>query len=387
MNIAHIVSTYPPYYGGMGNVVLQTVSHLIERGHTVEVMTPLYDVPKAKKDFQEKQNYARQLEPSFQYGKAAYIPEVKKMLDDFDIVHLHYPFFGTANVVKKWKQRNPEKKLVITYHMDTRAPSWKGLIFKWYAKFWMPKILRSADLLIASSFDYIESSDAVRIFAEQTEKTVQLPFGVDVDRFAPREKSKELFEKYNLDINKPVLVFVGGMDAAHYFKGIPVLLKALHLLKNEGKEFQTVLVGDGELRQQFEAQASMFGLSSFVKFAGRVSDKELPEYYNMGDLCVLPSIHRGEAFGMVLLEAMASGVPVLASDLPGVRTVAMDAGVVVSPNSPVQLAQRIDEFFKEENNREEWKIRARNVAVEKYSWDHITAQLEALYAGLLEKKI
>ena len=179
MKIAHIVCTYPPYYGGMGNVVYQTVSSLADLGHDVSVYTPLYYTPEPVKEVSEEEKvqkieqeemekYAKRLETSVKFGNAARLSGISQEIADADIVHLHYPFYGTANLVRRWKLRNPNKPLVITYHMDTRAPSWKGLYFKYYAKYWMPKILGSADALIASSFDYIESSAASQFFQQNS---------------------------------------------------------------------------------------------------------------------------------------------------------------------------------------------------------------------------
>jgi len=240
MRIAHIVCSYPPYYGGMGNVVFQTASELTKLGHEVEVLTPDYyqsdEIKPATAEPEEEHapevkeriDYATRLKPALQYGNAAYIPQIQNELDRFDLVHLHYPFFGVANLVRKWKLRNPKKPLVITYHMDTRAPSWKGLFFKYYSKFWMPRILGSADRLLVSSFDYLNASQARGLFQD---KWIELPFGVDTEKFAPREKSEELFLRHNLSSDLPTVLFVGGMDSAHYFKGVPVLLEALLILK------------------------------------------------------------------------------------------------------------------------------------------------------------
>lgn len=394
MRIAHIVCTYPPYFGGMGNVVFQMAQELANQGHEVEVFTPQYyenkeirasDAPPAKTHepaLEERIDYARRMTPSLQYGNAARIPQVMHELDDFDIVHLHYPFFGTANLVRKWKLRNPHKPLVITYHMDTRAPSWKGLIFKLYAQYWMPKILGVADAVIASTFDYIESSDAKKIFEMNKEKWHEIPFGVDTERFAPAPKSVQLQAKHGLRTDVPTLLFVGGMDSAHYFKGIPVLLQALSVLKYQGFAFQVVLVGDGGLRSNYEMQARGLGISAEVHFVGRVEDEMLPRYYNLGDLFILPSINKGEAFGMVLLEAMASGVPVLATDLPGVRSVAHSGGQTIPVHNPLALAESIKEFFSDPSSPEHWKNQARLAAEEKYSWPRIIEQTVNLYSSL-----
>lgn len=394
MKIAHIVSTYPPYYGGMGNVVFETASALTERGHEVIVYAPgVYEEQEIKPaaevtekvhapELTERVDYARRLRPTLQYGNAARIPQVGRELDAFDIVHLHYPFFGTAGIVRRWKMKNPANPLVITYHMDTRGPGLKGLIFDYYGKYWMPRILRSADLLIASSFDYIEASDAKVIYEENREKWVEIPFGVDVNRFKPREKPGALFERHALDPNKRTIIFVGGMDEAHYFKGIPVLLKALVRLEAGGTRLQAVFVGDGALRSGFESTARLYGLSGSVRFVGHASDEELPYYYNMADLCVLPSVNRGEAFGLVLLEAMASGVPVLATDLPGVRAVAKEGGFVVPPNDVEALKRGLSRYFEAEDHIEA-KRRVRQVAEEKYSWGIVGKRLEEVYTELV----
>ncbi|MFH1946905.1 MAG: glycosyltransferase family 4 protein [Candidatus Magasanikbacteria bacterium] len=399
MRIAHIVCTYPPYYGGMGNVVFQTISHLSDLGHEVEVITPLYyheeekfverqediDVGEHIEEQEELQDYGRRLKPSLQYGNAARLSKISKELDKFDLVHLHYPFFGTANLVRKWKLKNPHKPLVITYHMDTRAPGWKGLIFKYYSKFWMPKILNSADALIVSSFDYAKSSNAGELFKQNRDKWHELPFGVDLERFKPREKTEALIENLGVSTELPIVLFVGGMDRAHYFKGVPVLLRALAELKKKETPVQCVLVGDGDLKIDFEMQAKVSGLSELVKFVGNISIEELPNYFYLADLLVLPSINQGEAFGMVLLEAMASGIPVIASDLPGVRSVAKDGGMLVGPNDFAELSTAIYNYFAEDIDREKFSKDVRQLAVDKYDWQKITGELDNIYQQLAKK--
>jgi glycosyltransferase involved in cell wall biosynthesis len=393
MKIAHIVCSYPPYHSGMGNVVLQTVDELGKRGHEVEVITPLYQdpLPKTIDEYEEgpvkeQIDYARRITPQIKYGNAARIPEVRKELETFDLVHLHYPFFGTANLVRQWKNRNPFTPLVITYHMDTRAPGWKGLIFKYYNAFWMPKILSSADLIIGSSDDYIEASDAYRLKQQFPKKWKSLPFGVNIERFAPREKSLEILEALEFHADIPTVLFVGGMDKAHYFKGVEVLLKALAHVRASGVEMQAICVGEGELRQKYERTAHYLGLDDIARFVGRVEDEDLPAVYNTSDLLVLPSTSRGEAFGMVLLEAMASGVPVIASDLPGVRSVAHDGGVVVPPGDDIALAKSIIEFFAQSpEDRKTYAEGVRRQAEKKYAWGHIVDTLEIWYQMLVDK--
>jgi len=385
MKIAHIVCTYPPYYGGMGNTAFQMVSYLSVLGHEVEVFTPQYGLEETEESTQ-RENFASKLKAPIQYGNAAYMPSIAKELDEFDLVHLHYPFFGTANLVRKWKLKNPQKPLVVTYHMDTRGDGFKGFVFKMYAKFWMPKILTVADKILVSSFDYIEHSDARKFYLANKEKFEELPFGVDIENFAPRPKSDDLIIKNNLSSILPTILFVGGMDVAHYFKGIEILLQALYLLKKDGINVQTIFVGDGELKEKFVLQAKGMGLESITRFVGFVSDEELPMYYNLADLFVLPSVNTAEAFGVVLLEAMASGVPVIASDLPGVRTVAKDGGEVFPVKDFEALSSLIKDYFAQKENIAIYKKQVRDIAVEKYSWVSIVKRLDIIYKELVDIK-
>lgn len=363
----------------MGNVAFEMASRLQERGHTVQVLTPLYGREEQDPSVQEMKDYALRLKPAIAFGNAAYIPDIIRRLDGADVVHLHYPFFGSANLVRKWKMKHPDRRLVITYHMDNRAKGWKGLFFAYYAKYWLPKILTVGDVLHASSFDFILESDARILYEKHKEKWIELPFGVDTNRFQPREKPFDLFAEHALDPDIPTVVFVGGMDPSHYFKGIPVLLEALLRIKKAGAIVQAVLVGDGSLRPAFELRAQSYGLADRVRFIGRASAESLPAYYAMGDICVLPSTTCGEAFGMVLLEAMASGVPVIASDLAGVRTVAEKGGMIVDPNNGHMLADAILAYFHTNTDQHEWKRRAREAAEQYYGWDGIIDSLEAVY--------
>ncbi len=387
MKIAHIVCTYPPYYGGMGNVVFETASRLSGRGHTVEVFTPEYkrdgQSDEEKSAIEDREDFGRRLKSPIAYGNAAYLPELRQELDSFDLVHLHYPFFGSAGLVARWKKRNPHKPLVVTYHMDTRANGLKGLFFKLYAEWFMPSILSSADILIASSFDYVKVSDARDIYAKHREKWIELPFGVDTKRFQPREKPLFLFDRYNLNPELPTVIFVGGMDRAHYFKGVPVLLQALAQCQSQNMPLQAVLVGEGDVRHEYELIARSLGLLESVRFVGKISYEELPLHYAMGDVSVLPSTTVGEAFGMVLLESMATGIPVLASDLPGVRIIALEGGEVCTPGSATDLSEMLSNFFSSAVDREEMGRKARQVIEDTYDWETVIVALEKEYQKLI----
>ncbi|MCF6276347.1 MAG: glycosyltransferase family 4 protein [Candidatus Magasanikbacteria bacterium] len=374
MKIAQIICTYPPYRGGMGNSVFEASKYLRKLGNEVEVFTPFYTENEIKLP---NVNYEK---PIFSFGKAARIKKFLDGLTNFDIVHLHYPFFGTASLVAKWKKENPKIPLVITYHMDATASGWKGLIFKLYSKILMPKILNSADALIASTFDFVENSQAKNIHKKTKEKWHEVPFGVDIERFKIREKDEKLFEKYNLDKNKKTILFVGGMDKGHHFKGVPVLLEALKKLQTNN--WQCILVGEGDLREGFIKLTNKLGLNEKVKFVGNVSEELLPKYYNLADLFVLPSVSSAEAFGIVLLEAMASSVPVVATNLPGVRKIARKGGEVAEINNSEDLIIKIESVL-ERYEHKNLKIKLQEIIKKEYSWEISVCKLLKIYKKLI----
>jgi glycosyltransferase involved in cell wall biosynthesis len=134
-----------------------------------------------------------------------------------------------------------------------------------------------------------------------------------------------------------------------------------------------VIVGDGDLRPSYEAAAQALGLANRVYFAGRVSDAELPDFYRLADMTVLPSLTMGEAFGLVLLESMACTTPVIARSLPGVRTVVAEGqdGHLIQPGDADALAKKMGCLVEDPNLRKEFGLRGRMKVESKYAWPKV----------------
>jgi glycosyltransferase involved in cell wall biosynthesis len=182
------------------------------------------------------------------------------------------------------------------------------------------------------------------------------------------------------------VLFVGALDRAHYFKGMPILLAALARLQQD-PHVRLLVVGDGDLRPAYQRQAQTLGVGDRVVFCGRVSDRELPAHYRLADLLVLPSTTMGEAFGLVLLEAMASGKPVIASNLPGVRSVVSDGvdGLLFKPGDVRDLAERIDTLLADPQRRQRMGERGRVKVEEKYAWPRVIPRLVKTYGEVLAR--
>lgn len=400
MRIAEISSTFPPYRGGIGNICLANAKELSARGYEVAVFTPSYknfwQRLAGKKKIKEEENQrlnVKRLVPIFRYGNAGFLPQLVSHLKDFQIIHLHYPFFGGAEVIYFWfrskkfwcqlrKKRCLLPRLVITYHMDVVGNGTLGLFFRWHNKYLMPRIIKEADKIAVSSFDYIGESNIKNIFQAYRHKFTAIPNGVDTRIFHPSAKPEDLLKRYSLTHDDKIILFVGALDRAHYFKGIDYLLRAVKILQNP--EIKLIIVGEGDMKEEYKKTAELLDISGQVIFAGFVNEKDLPRHYNLADLFILPSIDKSEAFGVVLIEAMASGKPVIASNLAGVRSVVDHGrnGFLVEPKNEGHLAERIQYMFASPALLVSFGEAGRKKTEEEYSWQVVGEKLDKLIREL-----
>ena len=374
MKIAHVVSTYPPYRGGMGNVAHAYVERLRARGENVHVFTPRFGGEAV-----DDPDYVHRIPSPLHIGNAGVVPSLFRRLSGFEIVHLHYPFFGGAEPTIVRKALRNDQALVITYHMDTFADGLKGFIFEAHRRALFPWLMERADKILVSSKDYADNS-ALRELPQLASRIEELPFGVDTERFHP---GQELELRVRLDLgNDPTIVFVGGLDSAHAFKGVPVLIEALSTMLDI--PWRALIVGDGDLRPAFEKLVAERRLKGRVQFLTDVSNDQLPMVYRAAHLHVLPSTTRGEAFGLVVLEAAASGIPSVVSDLPGVRSVVLHGGtgLRVPPGNVMVWAEALRGLVTDPILCSRLGSVARLRVEEKYAWDPLMDQLQEIYRSV-----
>jgi glycosyltransferase involved in cell wall biosynthesis len=381
MRIAHITATFPPYYGGTGSVCYHNALELARRGHEVHVYTA---EPSQKGYVYPTDINVHQLPPLIRFGNAPLLPRLLK-IDGFDVLHLHYPFFFGAelsNLVSK-RRKIP---LVITYHQDVLLKGLKGLISTVYDKLIGLWVLQSAEKILFTTLDYGKHAKVNWLFREYPERISSLPNGVDINRFHPSLNGTPIRDRYKISQEKTVLLLVAGLDKAHYFKGVDILLNALKLANQDS--IHLIIIGDGDLRPAYQQRAAALNIDHHVTFAGRVSDEELPMYYAASDIGVLPSTTMGEAFGVVLLEAMACGKPVIASNLPGVRSVFQDGqqGLFVTPGDANDLQQKISYLINQPELQKIMGANGRRWVEDRYAWPKIADQLEVVYGDVIARK-
>jgi glycosyltransferase involved in cell wall biosynthesis len=295
------------------------------------------------------------------------------------IIHLHFPFYAGGELVALSRQ-----PYVVTYHQDVEIDGLLGRLTSAHDATVGRQVLRRARRLCPTSLDYFESSRFAGLIPAMADRICPVPNGVDTRAFRPGPGDPALRARFALPESMPVVLFVGSMDRAHHFKGIPVLLQALA----KSDDIAALLIGEGDLRQQYQQQADQLGIANRVRFAGRVPAEDLPAAYRLADVLVLPSVTRGEAFGVVLLEAMASGRPVIASNLPGVRSVVSHGadGFLVPPGDAAALARQIgDVLALDPSVRAEIGAAGRRKVEAQYDWERIGDQLETLYRDVLRE--
>ena len=285
LKIAHVVCVLPPYGGGIGIAAHQQANMMADLGHHVTVFSPTCsDKRETKRKYKIDQLWS-----ILKLGHAALMPSLLWKLWKFDVVHLHYPFFGSALltlVASFFKGR--KQKLVVSYHQDLILTGWRGLYYRWSTKWVLPLMLRQADKIIVSSQDYIKFSQIQVFYEKHINRFVELPFGVP-EMFKPLPKKPEFMRKFNFLDSDFIVLFVGGLDWAHYFKGVNYLIQAIEEIPN--KRIKALVVGSGNLKKQYERQTEKLGLQNRVKFAGYIEEKDLPEHYNLADTFILPSIN------------------------------------------------------------------------------------------------
>jgi glycosyltransferase involved in cell wall biosynthesis len=376
VRIAHIAPVFPPIRGGMGTAAYQQARALAHLGAEVTVFTRRDARPASRPRGVE----VVELPAVIIRGNAACLPQVLWRLQGYDLVHLHYPFFGTAELVAA-RRLVAGPPVVLQYQMDVVGRGWHAHAFRWHRRAIFPFILRAADGIVVTTTDYAASSFLGPQLASSDARLAVIPHGIDLTHLSPNGDGE--VDRAQLGITRrPLIFFLAQLDRTHYFKGLHILFDALARIP----EAALVVGGDGNMRREYESRAQALGLAERVHFAGDIPDEQLPTYYRAADVVVLPSVDRTEAFGLVLLEAMACGRPVVASRLPGVRTLVDEGrtGYLVEPGNAVDLAETIERCAAETTVL---GAAARRVVEQRFNWDVIGQQLLNLYDGVITGRL
>jgi glycosyltransferase involved in cell wall biosynthesis len=211
-----------------------------------------------------------------------------------------------------------------------------------------------------------------------------IPTGVDLERFRP-DVNGSAVKKEICPEGQNLVMFVGRLT---FHKGIEYFIDASRYVEDT----KFLVVGEGPYRKRLEVHRLNSPRGFNVVFTGNVPDEELPKYYAACDVFVLPSVSRLEGFGLVMVEAMATGKPVVASNMPGMREVMTDGeeGLLAEPLNSEDFAEKINTLLADKALRRRFGENARRTAETRFSWTTIGTQVENLYkemVGETEKKV
>jgi glycosyltransferase involved in cell wall biosynthesis len=360
VNILHLYKDYHPVLGGIENHIKVLAEAQAAAGHQVTVLV----CDPGRRTRTENFNGVKIIKAG-RFTTAASMPlslaqplALARLRPDVVHIHSPYPLGEAANYLL-----GRGRATVITHHSDVvRQQGW----LRFYGPL-LRRVLRAADRIIATSPRYIETS---LWLCPVREKCVVVSLGVDIRRFAPPTRPYD---------GSPTLLFVGKL---RYYKGLDDLLRAL--IEVQGVYLN--VVGDGPMRGPWEALAEELGLAERVHYLGEVNDADLLRLYHQAHLFVLPANARAEAFGTVLLEAMATGLPCITTEVgTGTSWVVQHGvtGLVVPPCNPEALAGAIHQLLTDPDAR--WRIgqQGRQRARQEFSQQKMVQGVMGLYQEAL----
>ncbi|RKY96302.1 MAG: hypothetical protein DRQ03_07485 [Candidatus Hydrothermota bacterium] len=374
MKILQVSDSYLPFPGGVAEHMYNLKKALEKRGHDVWVLTTQYYGDGTIRE--DKDEYRD--ERVIRMGKVVVLPPLKMFnatqltvtfdpllhlhvrdfirRNRFDVVHLHGPLAPNLPGIVSHYSPYPQ---VATFHTAFVGFNWNKI-----GKFLFYRDSRKIR-------KYIFVSRVAKDVIDHVYKStgIIIPNGIDFERF---HKQKEKLIKDRTD-----KILVGFLSRLEPRKGLDILIKALAISDFLRNNVELIVGGDGPLRKKYEFMARDSGIK--FKFLGQIERGKVPVFYKSLDVFVAPS-RGGESFGMILLEAMASGVPVIASDIPGYMEVIKDGfnGILFKNESPECLSRKLIFLIKDNAMRNSLVNNALSFA-RKYDWEIIAERIEEVY--------
>lgn len=369
VKIAILVSAFPPrVLAGTEIATYHIATHLAKIGHEVHVITRL-DEGLSKESFEE----------SFYIHRVRVIN--RRILESASF------FINTFLILKKVK---PDLVHAQSILMVLYALLIKILLRKPFVVYG-----RGTDIYLASGFDRLlykltlPRADAVIALTNDMKGAIQrlchrdvfvIPNGVDIDRFSRLSREKARI-RLNIVANEKILLFVGWLRPV---KGVRYLIESMSIIKQRYRNIRLLIVGDGKDRQNLEELAKKLNLARCISFTGQVPNETVAEYMAASDLFILPSLSEG--FPVTASEAMASGLPIVATRVRGMPDIVREDenGFLVESKNPEQIAERVLLLLGDDGLRERISKSNREQA-KQYSWQSVARSLEGIYSEVTRK--
>ena len=385
MRIGYFVIRYPYdqnfenySFGGSTIAAYNLALKMAGRDHDVRIFTTSQDA----KDSEEVKDNLK----IYRYGTTLSLHTSSISLNmvlnihkkDVDIAHVHFdippnPMIG-ANYAKKKKI-----PLVLTYHGDwvsNYGGTFRNFATQFFNTFLVDKVLKQSAVIISPSSHYIQES---RFLKKYSDKVVCIPNGVNIEDFEVDSSKEECRSILGLPQDHRIMVFMGFL-APH--KGPEFLIEALSSIIRKHPDVLLVFMGTGIQEKELKDLTHQRGLDNHVLFLGYISDKRYKAMVlKAADIFCLPSLY--ECFPLAILEAMASGLPVIASDISGIPETIIHGknGLLCQPGNSSELEEAISYLIEQDSIRQEMGD-LNKVLIKNYSWEEIARRTEKLYADI-----
>jgi glycosyltransferase involved in cell wall biosynthesis len=376
MRVLHIGKFFPPYPGGIERYCAGLAAAQAAAGNTVAVLAHAAPGSHRSRSLRSDnidvtlaachgQLLYAPISPAFPHLLARQIREFRP-----DVLHLHLP-----NTSAFWALLSPAARRVpwvVHWHADIPLDGRRRMLRLAYRLYrpWEQALLRRASAIVATSPAYLHASTALQRWRD---KARVVPLGI-----VALDGNDQTHVQW--PSNGLRLLAVGRLS---YYKGFDVLLQAIARVP----QVQLLLIGSGECATALQSLARELGLEQRVRFAGHVDDATLASAYAQADAFCLPSLDRAEAFGLVLLEAMRAGRPVIASDIPGsgVGYVVRDGhtGLLVPPADVAALADAIGKIAADTSLRQRLGMAGQQRWRDEFTLDRSAERIASLYTELL----
>ncbi len=361
LKVLHVGKFYPPHMGGI-ETHLQALCGELRKSTDLHVVVASDD----ECGMEETVDGVRILRVPTRLSVAstplcpAMVGAIKR--SGAEIVHIHLP---NPTAVLAYLASRHRGRLVVTYHSDTVKQKVLGPMF---APF-LHRALRRASAIIATSPDYRRTSP---VLARYLDRCHVIPYGIALEEFGSADPAAvaAIRRKYG----ERLVLSVGRLV---YYKGFEFLIRAMRDVRG-----RLIIIGGGPLHQKLGALIAELGLGEKVVLAGEIQNAQVTPYYHAADLFALASVARSEAFGIVQIEAMAAGLPVVNTNLDsGVPFVSLheQTGLTVPPRDSDQLARAINRLLDNPDLRMRLGQAARVRAGQEFHLDVMTARTLSLY--------
>ncbi len=384
MRVTMVNKYYPPHLGGIEFHMRDLATALVGRGHSVRALVAneghetVTEMADGVEVVRLRRAFAYASTPVALGMKSAIEREAVRT-DPPDLFHLHFPYpWGEVSWLAAGGGRGarsggrPKSTIptVLAYHSDVVR---QKALLALYAPI-LRRVLDRVDVVFASSPNMVEHSP---FLSQIPDKCRVIPYGIHVERYADTPELTARAAALRAGHDRPIVLFVGRLV---YYKGPEVLVRAM-----ADVDADLVIIGRGPLKPELQALAASAGIASRVTFLDPVDDDELAAWYHAADIFCLPSVARSEAYGLVQLEAHASGTPTISTTLTtSVPFVNADGvtGLTVPPGDVSALAEALRALVDDESLRARLGAQARERARAEFSIDRMVDQTLQAYAEL-----